>query len=183
MCPPQQPHREKPPMGELQTIAGGFTGRGATLSRKKAHSREARYWEVYSTSYCPTKYKRGEPTLVISFREADEEGVLYPHNDALVVTMQVAYFTTRRILIDNGRSADILFWKTVTLIGIDAIRLLLAPMSLKGFSREKIQLAGTITLSVLVGNAPCTTPIMVGFLVVKPFPHATPSFATQLSTR
>lgn len=53
-------------------------------------------------------------TPVISFGEGDEEGVLYPHDDTLVVTTLVANFTTRRILIDNNNSANILFWDAFT---------------------------------------------------------------------
>ncbi|KAF5449988.1 hypothetical protein F2P56_030376 [Juglans regia] len=40
-------------------------------------------------------------------------------------------------------------------------------MSLKGFSGETVQLAGMITLSVQVGSAPSTAPVMVDFLVVR----------------
>lgn len=57
---------------------------------------------------------------IISFRESDEEGVLYLHHDALVVTMLVANFTTRRILIDNSSLIDILFWVAFARMGIDA---------------------------------------------------------------
>lgn len=64
--------------------------------------------------YRPSKYRRSEPALIYSFREDEEEGVLYPHYDALVMTMLVTNFTTRRILIDNGSLPDILFWKEFT---------------------------------------------------------------------
>ncbi|XP_042974840.1 uncharacterized protein LOC122306477 [Carya illinoinensis] len=52
-------------------------------------------------------------------------------------------------------------------MGIDAARLQLAPMPLKSFSRETVQLIETIMLSVLTGTAPYTTSTMVYFLVVK----------------
>lgn len=48
-------------------------------------------------------------TPIVSFGEADKEGVLYPQDDAMVVTILVANFTTRGILIENGSFTDILF--------------------------------------------------------------------------
>lgn len=49
-------------------------------------------------------------TLVITFGEADEKGVLHPHDDALVVvTMLVTNFTLWRIFVDNSSLANILF--------------------------------------------------------------------------
>lgn len=62
---------------------------------------------------------------------------------------------------------DILFLEAFTLIGIDIAQILLTSMQLKGFSRETVQLVGTITLSVVVSSAPCTALVMVDFLVVK----------------
>jgi hypothetical protein len=46
---------------------------------------------------------------VISFSEEDTRGTHQPHDDALVVTLNIAGFTTRRVMIDNGSSADILY--------------------------------------------------------------------------
>lgn len=78
-------------------------------SGRKAHTRESYYREVYLATYHPTKYRKSKLAPAISFREDDEEGVLYPHDDALVVTIQITNFTMRRILINNGSSANILF--------------------------------------------------------------------------
>ena len=78
----------------------------------KAHSRAARfppgYHEVNLTQR-PTKEVKTAPYSV-TFTDADSRGVHHPHNDALVVTMNVANHTVRRILVDNGSSVDILFW-------------------------------------------------------------------------
>lgn len=43
------------------------------------------------------------------FGDDDKEGVQYPNDDALVVTVLIANFITRRILIDNDNSTNILF--------------------------------------------------------------------------
>lgn len=41
--------------------------------------------------------------------EEDSQGVQHPHDDALVVTLIIANHRTRRILIDNDSSADVLY--------------------------------------------------------------------------
>jgi hypothetical protein len=43
------------------------------------------------------------------FIEEEAKGVQHPHDEAFVVTFSIANFSTRRILIDNGSSANIFF--------------------------------------------------------------------------
>ena len=47
--------------------------------------------------------------LPVTFTEEDACKVFHPHDDALVVTMEIAGYSTRRVLIDNGSSADIIY--------------------------------------------------------------------------
>lgn len=49
--------------------------------------------------------------VTIPFDESDCKRVIYLHEDALLVIILVTNFTTRRILIDNGSLAYILFGK------------------------------------------------------------------------
>lgn len=74
---------------------------------------------MYLAAYCPSNYRRREPAPIIFFKEGDEEGVLYQHDDALMVTMLVTNFTTRRIFIANDSSANSLFWEVFTQMGIN----------------------------------------------------------------
>ena len=46
----------------------------------------------------------------ITFTEEDTQGVQFPHNDAVVVSLNIANYDVRRILVDNESSADILFY-------------------------------------------------------------------------
>ena len=46
---------------------------------------------------------------VITFCEDDVREIHQPQDDALVVTMTIAGFITRRVLIDNGSSTDIIY--------------------------------------------------------------------------
>lgn len=55
-------------------------------------------------------------------------------------------------------------------MGINLDPLCLAPVLLKGFTGNIVQLMGAITLSILAGKAPKTTITMANFLVLKPPP-------------
>ena len=52
----------------------------------------------------------GEPA--ITFMDADVERVHHPHDDAIVITLLIADYTTRKVLVDNGSSTDILYYPT-----------------------------------------------------------------------
>ena len=49
----------------------------------------------------------------IMWTDEDEEGILYPHEDALVIKATVASKKFDRILVDTGSSVDVLFKSTL----------------------------------------------------------------------
>ncbi|KAG6692471.1 hypothetical protein I3842_10G115500 [Carya illinoinensis] len=95
------------------------------------------------------------------------EGVLYPHNNALVVTLLFTNYLARQILINNESSADILFWEAFIKMGISLDRLRPSLTPLKGFSGEVIQPLGAITLPVMVVKEDNMAMTMTDFLVMK----------------
>ena len=46
----------------------------------------------------------------ITFTGEDARRLHHPHDDAIVITLTIANYTTRRVLVDNGSSADILYY-------------------------------------------------------------------------
>ena len=46
---------------------------------------------------------------VLSFSDKDKVGTLQPHNDALVVTLKIGEYDMKRVLIDQGSSAEIMY--------------------------------------------------------------------------
>ena len=46
----------------------------------------------------------------ITFIDEDTERIHHPHDDAIVITLLIADYTTRRVLVDNGSLADILYY-------------------------------------------------------------------------
>ncbi|XP_077249071.1 uncharacterized protein LOC143888492 [Tasmannia lanceolata] len=81
--------------------------------------------------------------------------------------MLIANFETPRILVDNGSSADILYYHAFKQLGIKDDLLKPSTTKLYGFAREVVRVVGSIELHVLMGNAPPQATAMVDFLVVN----------------
>jgi hypothetical protein len=79
-------------------------------SARKAYARSMLGQEVYSL-HKPAKVAKVE-SVVLSFFEEDAQEVVMPHDDTLVVTLTIANHGIHRILVDNGSSANILYWPT-----------------------------------------------------------------------
>ncbi|GAV66885.1 hypothetical protein CFOL_v3_10395, partial [Cephalotus follicularis] len=109
---------------------------------------------------------------VITFSEVDYEGVRLPHDDPVVVTLLVELFTMKRILMDSGSSADILYKHAFDQLRIPADQLKPVKTPLVGFTGETIHPLGSINLSVVAGTAPRQTQVEMTFLVVDtPSPY------------
>ncbi|GAV73960.1 LOW QUALITY PROTEIN: hypothetical protein CFOL_v3_17443, partial [Cephalotus follicularis] len=109
---------------------------------------------------------------VISFSEVDYEGVRLPHDDPVVVTLLVELFTMKRILLDSGSSADILYKHAFDQLRIPVDQLKPVKTPLVGFTGETIHPLGSINLSVVAGTAPRQTQVEMTFLVVDtPSPY------------
>ena len=74
----------------------------------------------------------------ITLTDEDSERIHHPHDDAIVITLLIAGYTTRRVLVDNGSSADILYYPAFQQmnLGRDQLRPVNAP--LVGFDRMKV---------------------------------------------
>ncbi|XP_023921111.1 uncharacterized protein LOC112032569 [Quercus suber] len=92
--------------------------------------------------------------FIIEFSEEDVRRLHHPHDDALVVSIQVGDYNTHRVLVDNGNSADIPYYPTFQQMRIDRERLVSTNASLVGFGGTKVFPLGVVTLSVTVGDYP-----------------------------
>ncbi|GAV56676.1 hypothetical protein CFOL_v3_00218, partial [Cephalotus follicularis] len=118
------------------------------------------------------RLRTGGDEEVISFSKADYEGVRLPHDDPVVVTLLVELFTMKRILIDNGSSADILYKHAFDQLRIPVDQLKPVETPLVGFAGEMIHPLGSINLSVVAGTAPRQSQVEMTFLVVDtPSPY------------
>ena len=88
----------------------------------------------------------------MSFNEGDARGVKQPHNDPLVIMLNIEGFNTKRILVDNGSSADIIYLPAFQQLRLDPRRLHPFDSPLVNFNGDRIYPKGIVTLTVTVGT-------------------------------
>uniref|UniRef100_A0A2N9GVK9 Integrase catalytic domain-containing protein n=1 Tax=Fagus sylvatica TaxID=28930 RepID=A0A2N9GVK9_FAGSY len=151
------------PVGEIRTIVGGPASGGTSRASRKAYARQVHNIMVVQR---PPKNIRLDDQI-ISFSEEDARGTHQPHDDALVITINIAGFTTRRVMVDNGSSADILYLPAYQQMQLDKDKLRPMDAPLVGFTGDKICPVGIVTLPIMVGTHPKTVSKTVDFLVVN----------------
>ncbi|GAV70344.1 hypothetical protein CFOL_v3_13842, partial [Cephalotus follicularis] len=140
--------------------------------REEAHRQQEEQEQQQPRVPHSKRLRTGGDEEVITFSEVDYEGVRLSHDDPVVVTLLVELFTMKRILIDSGSSADILYKHAFDQLRIPADQLKPVKTPLVGFAGETIHPLGSINLSVVAGTAPCQTQVEMTFLVVDtPSPY------------
>uniref|UniRef100_A0A2N9GGN7 Reverse transcriptase n=1 Tax=Fagus sylvatica TaxID=28930 RepID=A0A2N9GGN7_FAGSY len=159
----QAEHNRPGPVGEIRTIVGGPASGGTSKASRKAYARQIHNIMVVQR---PPKNIRLDDQI-ISFSEEDARGTHQPHDDALVITINIAGFTTRRVMVDNGSSADILYLPAYQQMRLDKDKLRPMDAPLVGFTGDKVCPVGIVTLPITVGTHPKTVSKTVNFLVVN----------------
>ncbi|GAV74227.1 hypothetical protein CFOL_v3_17707, partial [Cephalotus follicularis] len=160
--------------GHLRRYVDRDDTQGRREQRREEAPRKAYGRQSLTVQQVPhsKRLKTGGDEEVITFSEVDYEGVRLPHDDPVVVTLLVELFTMKRILIDSGNSADILYKHAFDQLRIPADQLKPVNTPLVGFAGETIHPLGSINLSVVAGMAPCQTQVEMTFLVVDtPSPY------------
>ena len=102
----------------------------------------------------------------MSFNEADARGVRQPHNDHLVIMLTIEGFNTKRILVDNGSSATIIYVPAFQQLKLDPKRLRPFDSPLVYFSGDRVYPRGIVTLTVTVGTYLAQLTRQLDFLVM-----------------
>ena len=151
----------RPLLGEIRMIVrGGSTGQ-SSRSRKT-------YLKVVQNVQLSRQSPKTKTTneQAITFTDEDATRVHHPHDNAIVINLLITDYTTRRVLIDNGSSADILYYPTFQQMNLGRDQLHSMHSPLVGFGGMKVQPVGTIMLPVVVGAYPQQVTRNVNFLVV-----------------
>ncbi|XP_057965396.1 uncharacterized protein LOC131155960 [Malania oleifera] len=156
--PPREPREQRRPnandkeeqvIGEIAMIFGGFASGGDNGGARKRYAKQVLSVEKGEPN---SKINRQDEDII--FDSPDEEGVQQPHDDALVLSMLLANYKVRRVLIDNGSSANIMFWSVLEGMKIGKERLKPIATPLIGFGGDVVHPVGTITLLVTLGTTP-----------------------------
>jgi hypothetical protein len=84
----------------------------------------------------------------ITFTEEDFKLKSANHKDAMVIEVNIAGWVIGKILVDNGSSADILFFKTFEKMNLSQHMLHLPEYPLQGFGGKPIKPVGKVSLPV-----------------------------------
>ncbi|XP_075653600.1 uncharacterized protein LOC142623992 [Castanea sativa] len=155
---PSQPQQDV--IGEISTIAGGPFMGGSYKSLKKACQRQV------NSVHMEPLLKQRRTNQDIFFSEEDARGVRQPHNDPLVITLTIEGFNTKRILVDNGSSADIMYLPAFQQLNLNPGRLRPFDSPLVSFSGDRVYPKGIMTLKVIIGAYPKQQTRQLNFLVV-----------------
>ena len=99
----------------MNIIIGSSKVSGITYSAARQHTRVAVNPE---TSLSPTRLSKAS-NLVLSFIDNKDSTLINPHHDALVISLLIANFQIKRILIDNGSSTNVIFLSALKEMNID----------------------------------------------------------------
>ena len=55
------------------------------------------------------KRARVELSLVVGFSDEDKIGTIQPHDDALVITLRIGGYDVKRVIVDQGSAAEIMY--------------------------------------------------------------------------
>ena len=101
------------------------------------------------------------------FSEEDAREVKQPHDDPLDIILTIEGFNTRRILIDNSSSADIIYFSAFQQLKLDLGQLRPFDSPLVNFSGDRVYPKGIVTLTVTVGAYLRQLTHQLDFLVVE----------------
>ncbi|XP_070675778.1 uncharacterized protein [Malus domestica] len=88
-----------------------------------------------------------QPGPIIGFTEQDAEGVDFPHDDALVVSVQLAHAIVDRMMVDNGSAVNLLQLSVIQKMGLEST-IMRREKVLTGFNGHTSTTIGHITLDV-----------------------------------
>ena len=143
-------------------IIGGTTAAGSSKKAYKTYLRMVH--TVQLTGSVPKMPRVDNPT--IEFSKDDARRLHHPHDDALVVSLQIGDYNLHRVLVDNGNSTDILYYLAFQQMRIDRERLTPINAPLMGFGGTKVFPLGTITLAVTASDYPQQITKEVMFLLI-----------------
>ncbi|XP_072084361.1 uncharacterized protein [Arachis hypogaea] len=130
------------PRGIINYISGGYASGGSSNSARKRSFR----------SICSLEGPQNEtqnPTQLpqLTFTQADYNSSIQNLDDPVVITLQLGDLLVKKVLLDPGSSADVLFYSTFQKMKLSNNILQSTGGDLVGFSGERVPIRGTIMSS------------------------------------
>ncbi|XP_057739852.1 uncharacterized protein LOC130956943 [Arachis stenosperma] len=152
------------PRGVINCISGGYAGGGDTNSARKRTYRAMLAVEHSSVQYQPT------PDIPeMTFGCSDLKSNHMNYDDPVVISIQLGDLIVRKVLLDPGSSADVLFFTTFQKMKLSTYIMQTYSGDLVGFSGERVPVLGSVWLQTTLGEQPLTKTQDIQYLVVDCF--------------
>ncbi|XP_027911682.1 uncharacterized protein LOC114170403 [Vigna unguiculata] len=151
--------QERPLRGYINTISGGFAGGGSSSAARKRHVRALK-----SVHLVEKKVRLMPP---ITFTNDDFKAPDPDHDDPMVISIEVAEYGIGKVLVDQGSSVNILYWKTFQRMNLSEDLIVPYNEQIVGFSGERVDTRGYVDLRTRIGSRKDGREVRVRFLLVE----------------
>ena len=150
---------EIPIHGEVHTIYGGFSGGGPTASQRKKY--------LKSVSLVAVEFPDDTWEADLVFTRADLRDVIPHDNDPVVISIVTAGRKVHRVLVDQGSSADVMFWSTFNKLQLSPDLLRPCTGCLYGFADNLVEVRGYLELWTTFTDGAVSRTESIRYLVVN----------------
>ncbi|XP_072066687.1 uncharacterized protein [Arachis hypogaea] len=152
------------PRGIINYILGGYASGGSSNSARKRSFRSICSLDgPQSDTQNPTQLPQ------LTFTQADYISSIQNLDDPVVITLQLGDLLVKKVLLDPGSSADVLFYSTFQKMKLSNNILQSTGGDLVGFSGERVPIIGSVWLQTTLGEHPFSKTCDIKFLVVDCF--------------
>jgi len=158
-APAEEQAHEMPVLGEVHTIAGGFSGGGPTASQRNKCARGVNSIEERIS---------GDPwESDLVFTRANLQDVVPHDNDPVVISVVTAGRKVHRVLVDQGSSADVLFRSTFNKLRLSPDLLRPYTGCLYGFADNQVEVGGYLEMRTTFIDGEDSRTESIRYLVVN----------------
>ncbi|XP_068503896.1 uncharacterized protein [Phaseolus vulgaris] len=157
--PAEEQAHEMPVLGEVHTIAGGFSGRRPTASQRKKYARGVNSIDERIS---------GDPwESDLLFTRGDLRDVVPHDNDPVVISVVMAGRKVHRVLVDQGSSVAVMFWSTFNKLRLSPDLLRPYTGCLYGFADHQVEVRGYLELRTTFMDGETSRTESIRYLVVN----------------
>ncbi|XP_017423577.1 uncharacterized protein LOC108332784 [Vigna angularis] len=149
----------RPLRGHINTIYAGFAGGGSSSSAQKRHVRALQ--SIHSVD----KPQRTMPPIM--FSDEDFHAPDPDQEDPMVITVEIARYSMSKVLVDQGSSVNILYWKTFQQMDISEDLIVPYNKQIVGFAGETVDTRGYVDLRTRLGIGRSSEEKRVRYLLVE----------------
>ncbi|XP_068476921.1 uncharacterized protein [Phaseolus vulgaris] len=148
-----------PVLGEVHTIARGFSGGGPTASQQKKYARGVNSIEERISG------NPWESDLV--FTRTNLQDVVPHDNDSVVISVVTVGKKVHKVLVDQGSSADVMFWSTFNKLRLSLDVLRPYTGCLYGFADNQVEVGGYLELRTTFSDGAASRTEKIRYLVIN----------------